>query len=327
MRHTSLCIGIFCILLLCSFVQPVLASDPDACQVAIGRELARELRMFRAVVYGEVAATGATVGHVKYDNEGAPWINTGAEGNQEWASLRGDKNKLMSNTEAAGKFGISAEEAAAVSINTIRMDDSGLLWRKRVIPQAGINDWISALAFQSDEDMEKDAEVEPRRGIFETRRVLTTELVPYLVSSMRALQCRTKAICEGAQQTILSSENGTPEYTEPLGCQSIAIRPMPECQFGGTGTYPNAEAALSYCPPVQQQMLEREAELLKFAVEYDAAYRSLLQIAGNMDLSLRELHWPFTATIRHSAALIGKLAHIPCFLSSCDASPIPFPNQ
>lgn len=324
MRHTPLCIGIFCILLLCSFVQPALASDPDACQAAIGRELARELRIFRAVVYGEIAATGATVGHVKYDSEGDPWIKTGAEDNHAWASIKGNKNRVMNNEEAGRVFGISTEEAAAVSHGTI-YNENGLLWTK--INGRGYNEWHAALVFQSDEDMEKDAEVEPRRGIFETRRVLTTELVPYLVSSMRALQCRTKAICEGAQQTILSSENGTPEYTEPLGCQSIAIRPMPECQFGGTGTYPNAEAALSYCPPVQQQMLEREAELLKFAVEYDAAYRSLLQIAGNMDLSLRELHWPFTATIRHSAALIGKLAHIPCFLSSCDASPIPFPDQ
>ena len=177
-----------------------------------------------------------------------------------------------------------------------------------------------------DECIEDNAEIPSRRGIFDTQRTLTSELIPYLMQSVRAVQCKTLTLCERVERSINAGEDAsdTMESVQPLGCIEEKNQPYFEsCRFAkGDGTLSNDAEVRTYCPRIVKEMLQRESDLLRLAVEYDAAYRSMLQFAGNFDLSLKEFRWPFVATLRHAAGIIGQLSRIPCFLASCDASPI-----
>lgn len=192
--------------------------------------------------------------------------------------------------------------------------------------KVGKNKWKNV----SDEEtgdacIENNAEISSRRGIFDTQKTLTSELIPYLIQSVRAVQCKTMTICERVERSINAGEDApeTIESMQPMGCIKEEDQSYFEsCRFAkGSGSLPDDAEVRTYCPRITKEMLQRESDLLRLAVEYDAAYRSLLQFAGNFDLSLKEFRWPFVATLRHAAGIIGQLSRIPCFLASCDASP------
>ena len=222
-------------------------------------------------------------------------------------------------------------EADEAPIGTVRFDDKGTPWMKKED-----NKWSTAEEeespdgievtekTQSNSEMDSSAELETRKGIFQTRRMLTSELIPYLTQSLRALRCRTEAVCELAKRSVYQ-ENNTPSSIkiQTSGCVERQVMTYPECQFKAKDdTLADASDIYERCDNVVKQMIEREESLLKMAVEYDAAYRSMLQFAGNFDLFMKELQWPFTFTLRQATGLIGQFNRIPCFLSSCDASPL-----
>jgi len=235
-------------------------------------------------------------------------------------------------------FGEIAPESAP--IGHVKYDTNGKPWIKMEedkwasIKEKDEEEDPIEIVFQNDDAMESDAEIEPRRGILDTKRTLTHELIPYLMQSMRALQCRTQAICNIALESMITSPEGGENAVEivtveTLGCLPMFRSPINECRFpseGGNVMASEQTGMLDYCPGVRDELLEREASLLKFVVEYDAAYRTMLQLAGNFDLMIQELRWPFTHTIRNVASILGVVSRIPCFLSTCDSSPIPFPE-
>ncbi len=312
----------FLLLCLVAWPAPLAAQEGGeaACKTALQKELAKEQRLYRAVLFGEPSATGATLGKVKFDSEGDPWIKIRETGDT-WASVSGKGEDSITNAQAAQKFGMSVEAATSAGMGTTRVDDEGVIFIKVVIPAQGINEWRTALTYQNDEDMDESAEIQWKRGIFDTKRTLTSELVPYLTQSMRALQCRTVVMCEAVEQSITAEEGTVLEIDVP-GCLPASRPAIAACQLGAAER-PNPEESnmRTYCQTIADQMLEREADLLKLAVEYDAAYRTILQFAGNFDLFLQEFRWPLTFTIRSAAGIIGQLNRIPCFLSTCDAYP------
>ena len=89
----------------------------------------------------------------------------------------------------------------------------------------------------------------------------------------------------------------------------------------GDLTVNDAHIAETYCYNAAEEILEHEREMLKLLVEYDAAYRSVLQFAGIFDEFLQEYRWTLIGHIRQAASMIGWLDNIPCFLSSCDEYP------
>ncbi len=214
-------------------------------------------------------------------------------------------------------FGETTAEDAA--IGHVRYDNEANAWRK-----VGDNQWQSvgegfANTTWSNTLMDQRAEFAERRGIFDTQRTLTSELIPYLLQSYRALQCRSNAVYEVAKQSFSKSGNQAEDITvQPLGCIEFETQTYPTCHFSQTGELQGSQAnSIASFPTVVRDMLNREAAVLKFAVEYDAAYRSLLQFSGNFDLFIREFRWPLTGTLRDAAAVIGQVNRIPCFLSSC----------
>ena len=221
-------------------------------------------------------------------------------------------------------------KAKDAPIGNVRFDEVGRAWYKE-----GDNQWINSVAkghakgWEWDDDYmdEKDehTKVIPIKGIFETKRVQTSELIPYLLQTIRALECRTAALCEVARYSEIQSGDDpvAAGLIQPIGCIEFRDEETwPECHFD----YPEQSIAdqvdsRPYCDEVRNQMIRREIELLKLAVEYDAGYRSLLQFAGNFDIFLREIRWPLSTTLRQAVGLFGQLDRIPCFLSSCDSAP------
>lgn len=208
----------------------------------------------------------------------------------------------------------------------MKIDDSGTPWRNSH-PDNQDLEWSSLQMDRQDEH----ANVLPITGIFETKRVNTSEMIPYLLQSIRAMECRLDALCEIARISEIQSGDDPIEIEkiQPLGCIAYEDQETwTQCHFDGPD-----ESALdqsdsrNYCERMADQLLAREIELLKLTVEYDAGYRSLLQFAGNFDIFLRELRWPLSLNIRNAVGLLGQLERIPCFLSSCDAAPPIFVEQ
>jgi len=222
----------------------------------------------------------------------------------------------------------NAEDA---KVNDVRYDEDGWAWLKtdtRGTPWINSHPDNQGLEWSNDTMDENDEHTDsiPIKGIFETKRVLTSELIPYLLQSIRAFECRLDTLCRVAILSV--SKSGEDPVELPGGLQELGcirfedLESYPECHL----EYPvidEADAA-TYCTAMADQLLRREVELLKLAVEYDAGYRSLLQFAGNFDIFLREMRWPLAGTLRQAVQLIGQLERIPCFLSSCDASPPPY---
>lgn len=220
-----------------------------------------------------------------------------------------------------------AEDAAIGSVRYdrdgwawIKADDSETPWRNSHPENQGLL-WSDTLMDQQDEH----ADALPIKGIFETKRVMTSELIPYLLQSIRALECRINALCEVATFSEIKSGDEPQKIgpVQPLGCIEFNdLQTWPQCHFGNPDEgIINQVDNRSYCQEISMQMLRREIQLLKLAVEYDAGFRTLLQFAGNFDIFLREMRWPLTGTLREAVQLMGQLERIPCFLSSCDASP------
>jgi hypothetical protein len=213
----------------------------------------------------------------------------------------------------------------------VRYDREGRAWLKT---GNGYEPWINSVPRDLDEGHSNDemdendehADSLPLIGIFETKRVSTSEMIPYLLQSIRALECRMDSICE----VVLHSEGEKGEQSveieevQALGCVSyVKVDTLSECHLADEGTSISKDQgdAKVYCDKVSKQTLEREIALLKLVIEYDAGYRTLLQFAGNFDIFLKEMRWPLANTMRKAVQMIGQLDRIPCFISSCDASP------
>lgn len=213
--------------------------------------------------------------------------------------------------------------AQDADVGSVRYDHASTAWIKSN-DQNGT--WIRTSGRGSRDNATMDQQDElasqlPLTGIFETRRTRTSALIPYALQSIRALECRIEMYCNRVDQSI-GKEGINPlpiEQSSPYGCiQFENLTTLAACHLDEV---PETADIQNYCNDMSEQLLRREAELLKITVEYDAGYRSLLQFAGNFDIFLRELRWPLTTTLRKTVELIGGLQRIPCFLSSCDASP------
>lgn len=216
-------------------------------------------------------------------------------------------------------FGLPEPRDAIVG--EVRFDSSGSPWIK-----SAENVWTNVnRETLSDAEMSSHGEIPARPSIFATKRVLTSELVPLLTQAYRALDCRIGIVCRTVEQSIAVGDDAASsemEIREP-GCVIAKALPADACRIVAGEEQKAAEADIrTYCRSVGEELLLREGDLLKLSVEYDAAYRSLLQLAGNLDLFLQEFRWPLSGTLRKAAAVLGSLHRIPCFTAACDAFPL-----
>lgn len=190
------------------------------------------------------------------------------------------------------------------------------------------NTWITLLpnyAPWNDSNMELNAETPARRGIFETRGVLTSDLVPALTQSVRALQCRADIVCATAMASLdIKGVDPTNLFIEVPGC--IDTDPgrisFPGCQLvAADEKVAVGYDIFKYCEGAAKNLVAYEADNVRMLTEYDAANRSLLQFAGFFDAFLGDWEAPLTGTLRQATGLLKAFSRIPCFISSCDSAP------
>ena len=225
-------------------------------------------------------------------------------------------------------FGLS--RAADEDNGATRNDKEGNTWFK-----SDTNTWRSqAKGFEnttwSDTLMDIQVERDPlqptdgatfRRGIFGTRGVLTSELIPPLTQSFRALQCRTYSVCEAVARSLTGEKPVNGMYMIKIpGCRELPVHAPTSCTSsdGGALSVFARGSAMTSCSPMVEALLARESEMLTLSVTYDAAYRSLLQFAGTFDDFLSVFRLDLLRPIRQSLPLLQQLGRIPCFLSQCN---------
>lgn len=272
---------------------PIAAAEDSfgagVCIAEIDSRLAREQRLYRSVLFGLPRAADEPDHTLRFDRDGDPWF------------------KIQSNTW------VSAQ-------------NPGLTWSDTQMDLQ--SEWpMEPLSGSSSSSSSSSSSAHTRRGIFETKGALTSDLVPALTQSFRALHCRTAILCRALEESAERKDLpiGEKLRIEVPGCAPMEVPVLRSCQnqvtIEGSSRQTNAprEGIIhTYCGGAAEKLLSLERERLKTAVAYDAAYRSLLQFSGIVDTFVARLRASFLAPIREAVSVLGALGRIPCFLSECN---------
>jgi hypothetical protein len=226
----------------------------------------------------------------------------------------GEVYRLMDREQRLYRSVLFGQKAAEeLPVGSVRTDAQFQTWMK-----TAENRWESlAPGFEemtwSDQLMDEQADVPVRRGLMEQRRTPTSDLLPPLLQSYRALQCRLRAVCGLSRASRAPSDGLSPLVIETDGCLAVSFRPLPQCVPASI-----LESGFGSCDDAVAGIMEREGRLLHLLVAYDAAYRSLLQFGGAFEGFLRDVQLPLLQPLWQAVRVLGSLDNLPCFLSQCD---------
>lgn len=252
--------------------------SPSVCLGAAEDAMGGRLREYRGVVLGAPKASRAPIGTVRYDKDGLPWLKTSVG---TW--------KTFAKKECDGGPGYPCELTGE--------------------PPA-----------EKDNDaMDDAAEFPPRRGWLELKMATTSELLPPLLQSMRALQCRLENVCALAAASLNKPSGDTVDIETP-GCVKETLPVLRACVPDKEGTVPQTavETVLSECAGMRQTVVEREQELLKLLVAYDAAHRSLRQFLGLLETFTVDIRSTLLGPMWEAVRAFHALGRVPCFSSQCE---------
>lgn len=204
------------------------------------------------------------------------------------------------------------KKAEKEEIGNVRYDKEGNPWLK-----TADGEWRSlAPGYEgttwSDTQMDLQGAAPVRRGLFERREAVTSDILPEVIQSVRALQCRLKAQCDRARQSV--GFTGATLTIKPDGCVPLPYAAFPAC----AAPLDVAEATISACDEATVAVLEREMRLLELQVSYDAAYRTLLQFAGQMEGFMEDFRLPLLQPLWQAVDALSAFDGVTCFLSQCD---------
>lgn len=218
---------------------------------------------------------------------------------------------------------LGQKRAAQLPASSVRYDRDGNAWMKQ-----GNNQWRSlAAGFEgttwSDMLMDSRAEFTPRRGILETEKILTSELLPSILQAFRAMQCETRAVCEAA---IASQSQDAPDpvRSQPIGCIEFTFPRFNQCRErqttpeGGEQRTHAGDVEINLCEDVRTMLLSHEEQVLAMMIAYDSSYRSLLQFAGHFDDFLAMFREPLLLPLWQTLHVFQNFTSIPCFNAQCD---------
>lgn len=261
----------------CAFAIGVPASpSASACLENLYDAFGREQRLERAVLFGKPNPDDAANLSVFYDNDGNAWVKTGRN---TWKS--------------------PADGYEGTTWSDIQMKNQS---EKDTQCEA------------QDRDMQAACVKTPRRGIFEIRKTPTSDLIEPIVQSVRALQCRLRAVCELASQSPGKNENEILTIKVD-GCMPMTFAVMNGCRELSPTVL---ETLPGMCQRARQQLVEREMQLLMLTVSYDANYRGLAQFAGMFQEFLTQFRFPLIEPIWQMVRTLGQLKGIPCFSAECN---------
>ncbi len=281
MKHSSLPRRLTALaVLLCALLSPggMAAQDvaSPACLGQIYDGMAREQRLYRAVLYGQGEIADLPIGSTIFDEEGNSWRKTGQS---SWNSLdEGFENTTQTNS----------------GIENIQEKDP--------------------VCKSEDESLAISCVTLPRRGIFETRKAKTTEIVPPILQAIRAFQCRLRAVCLSA---IESQNPDAPEtiLVQPPGCEPLPLPRLDACNIEQSS---RLDLRFSACEQARVSLLRHELNMTEMAISYDAAYRSMLQFGGKTKNFFKDFKLTIIEPVRSAVQAMRGFQKIPCFSSQCD---------
>ncbi len=196
----------------------------------------------------------------------------------------------------------------------VRYDQTGNAWLK-----TAENTWLSMSpglesASLSDDGMDGAAEFPNRRGILETRKALTSELIEPITQSLRALRCRLLTSCYAAQDSDRALA-GESIIVDAPGCLPVEIAPITACIIPNEAVI---QETIRACYIDAKSLITREAAVIEAVIAYDAAYRSLAQFAGVFNGLFTDMRDPLLVPLQTAIRVLSKLQNIPCFLSQCN---------
>ncbi len=270
--------------LLCSLLLPICAWAQNAVDAPTNAEclsdlydaFGREQRLERAVLFGRPRAEDAPVTSVFYDDNSDPWVKTGDD---EWTS---PSDEFDGETWTNDDMDSQSESDLLCQNNTPEIQESCVKL--------------------------------PRSGIFEVRKTPTSDLIQPTVQTLRALQCRLRAVCELAARSPKKA-SGETITIEIDGCLPMTFPVMDGCR----NVTPDITNTLpGNCQAARRALVQREMQLLTLTISYDASYRSLAQFAGMFQEFLVQFRFPLIEPIWQAVRMLGGLKNIPCFQAECN---------
>jgi hypothetical protein len=225
-----------------------------------------------------------------------------------------DMFRLMDREHRLYRSVLFGQKSAADSPDgSTRTDSDFHIWMK-----TGTNAWRSlAEGYEQttwgDSLIDERGDVPIRRGLLEQRRTPTSDLLPPMLQSMRALQCRLRSICALGRVRSESDDAVSTVTVQAEGCLPMSFRPLKNCiprDFTDIG--------FGTCAATVDSIVERESRLLHLLVTYDSAYRSVLQFGGGFEGFLSDVRLPFLQPLWQTVRILGSLDNLPCFLAQCD---------
>jgi hypothetical protein len=176
----------------------------------------------------------------------------------------------------------------------------------------------SDVAWETQDETDVITGVSVRRGLFEMKQLLTSELVPSITQSIRALQCRLRSVCLAAYESM-QIDAPMSISVQPDGCLPIEYPRFEGCVYTEGRPSPYVEANVrQQCEVAARSLLLREMDIAKLIVSYDAGYRTLLQFAGIFERYLTLFTFQLVKPLQEAAQMIDHLNRIPCFISECN---------
>lgn len=257
----------------------------NACRDAVDWLGWKAQREYRAALFGQKKARDAGKMEVRFAKDKSIWI------------------KLAPPSPPASSSS-SSSSTSSVVVDEWRSLSDGYL----------STTWYNPL-------IDSQSDLPPRTGIFETRRRLSTELVPYIAQAYRSFDCRLDEICRLLELSDTVADTTPQNVTVTiLGCNSVETKTIVECHLPSNHQTNVTQGELrSYCRTMTDALRTREIALTKEIVEYDAGYRSLLQLSGIMRGFLESMRGTVLGSLRSAASLLTTFSRMPCFIGACDS--------
>lgn len=267
-------------LLLAAVLLPAtaLAQDSTApsCLEDLYDAFGREHRLARAVLFGRPSPEDAPLLSTFHNTDGDAWVKT-------------DENEWKSPADGF----------------------ENTTWTDRQMELQGERD---VLCDENEDELEASCVQLPRTGIFETKKTPTTDLVGPIVQTIRALQCRLRAVCEVAAESR-GTEEGERVRVTLDGCLPMTYPVLDGCRAADQSIF---ETLPGNCLAARTQLVEREMHLLTLTAAYDGSYRSLTQFWGMFQEFLRQFRFPLLEPLWQTVRVLGGLKGIPCFQGECN---------
>lgn len=220
-------------------------------------------------------------------------------------------------------------KAEELPVGSIRYDKEKVIWSKTAKNSWGkYNEETESASSttgpsqtKNDKAMDDAAEFPARRGWLELKEADTSEIIPPVLQSMRAFQCRVDTICALMDESIGTQKDVEELTVQVPGCAEQKMDRIESCTVK-TDAQTNQIILgdlIKQCESMSTAMLTRERQLLRLVIGYDAAVRSLYQFLGIMQNTfIFELQQTLLEPVWQAVRAFQQLGRIPCFSSQCE---------